>query len=897
MQTFRQHLKDKVLVFDGAMGTSIQHLELTKDDFWGKEGCNELLILSKPDAIRSIHASFLEVGCDVIETNTFGGTHIVLGNYGLSDKIVEINLKAAQLARSVAKDFSTPAHPRYVAGSMGPGTRLPSLGHITYPEIYQAYREQAAGLIDGGVDVILVETVQDPLQAKAALNAVFHTLHEKHIDLPVMVSVTMEATGTMLLGTDMLGVLTTLESYPLAVVGMNCGTGPKAMGEHLHTLSAHSPFPISVIPNAGLPQNINGEMLYDLTGPELAHDLRHTIDEMGVSVVGGCCGTTPNHLKHVVEQAGRLNPPPRDPVFYAAASSLYAVSKFDQESKPLLISEATNANASREFKEFLMAGDLDSMVSLARDQVAEGVHLLDVCVACEDRDEAADMSQFIERVNSQISIPIIIHSTEPRTIRAALERTTGRAMVYSINLEAGETKAIEIIKLCQEFGAGLVCRIADETDIARTAEQRLTIAKRLYNLAVTQQGLRESDLFFDFPTFSLASGDETLHRSAGETLAGISLIKSAFPESFTCLNLSNVSAGLKPDTRELVNSVFLHLAIEAGLDAAMLHAEHILPYHKIKEADRKLCEDFILNRETPDHDPLVNLLEAHIDPEMATIIEGDPWELPRQIASIPEPPFWGRRVIHDIGLNTIFPFINKAALFRGQWGFKQGQISPEDYAKIEQETIFPTFDRLTTQVINEQLLIPTVIYGYYACQSEGNRLWIYGQPDDEQPLYHIDFPRQSKPPKRAIPDFFCSIESGKRDVLAFQLVTIGKKASEYAHGLYAKNAYAEYLYFHGLAAETAEALAEYWHQQIRQELNIHQSDGDEVKQLFHQKYQGSRYSFGYPACPELKDQELIFKLLDAPAEGIMLTEDYQIIPEQSTSAIIVHHPEATFFSV
>ena len=370
MKTFRQSLADKVLVFDGAMGTSIQRLNLSAEDFWDKEGCNELLVLSKPEAIKSIHAEFLDVGCDVIGTNTFGGTHVVLGDYDLSDKVYEINFKAAQLARSVADEFSTPGHPRYVSGSMGPGTRLPSLGHISYQELYQAYREQAAGLIDGGVHILQVETVQDPLQAKAALNAVFHTLREKHLDLPVMASVTMETMGAMLLGTDMLGALTTLEPYPLDVVGLNCGTGPKAMSEHLHTLSAHSHFPISVIPNAGLPHNINGEMVYDLTAPELAHDLSHFITDMGISVVGGCCGTTSEHLKEVVEAAGRLNPGKREPSFTAGATSLYSVSTFKQEPAPLIIGERTNANGSKKFRDMLLAGDLDGMVGMAREQVA-----------------------------------------------------------------------------------------------------------------------------------------------------------------------------------------------------------------------------------------------------------------------------------------------------------------------------------------------------------------------------------------------------------------------------------------------------------------------------------------------------------------------------------------------
>ena len=1136
MKTFRQSLRDKVLVFDGAMGTSIQRLDLSADDFWSKEGCNELLVLSKPDAIKSIHAEFLGVGCDVIETDTFGGTHIVLGDYDLSNKVYEINFEAARLARSVVNQFSTTAHPRYVAGSMGPGTRLPSLGHISYADLYAAYKEQARGLIDGAVDVLLVETVQDPLQAKAALNAIFHTLREKRLDIPVMASVTMETTGTMLLGTDMLGALTTLEPYPLEVVGLNCGTGPKAMSEHLHTLNAHSPFPISVIPNAGLPHNIGGEMVYDLTPVELAHDLSHFVKNLGVSVVGGCCGTTSEHLQHVVGAAGQMNPGVRDVTFTAAATSLYSVSSFKQEPSPLIIGERTNANGSKKFRDLLLAGDIDGMVGMARDQAAEGAHVLDVCVAYVGRDEAQDMSQYIQRLNSQISIPIMIDSTETATIRAALELITGRAIVNSINLEDGEERPSEVIKLCKEFGAGLVCLTIDEAGMAKTATHKLAVAQRIYDLAVTKYGMRESDLFFDPLTFTLASGDEEFRGSAMETLEGIRLIKQAFPKAFTSLGVSNVSFGLKPASRHLLNSVFLHMAVDAGLDAAILHAGRIQPYFKIEEADRKICEDLVLDKRSKDYDPLTALMEAHTDlvqsvkkkldisslpieerltrriidgnrvglekdldlalvsypaldiinthlldgmkevgelfgagklqlpfvlqsaetmkaavthlePHMektdkmsrgkiilatvkgdvhdigknlvdiilsnngfdvvnlgikvaidtmltsfqneqadaigmsgllvkSTIIMKDNLEVlnehgitppivlggaaltrkyveqdlselyngqlayardafdglhfmqslekgtlesdlanqnnqlkkptqpkaelviePLLAAShIPEPPFWGRKVVRDIELEALFPYINQAALFRGQWGFKKGKVSPEEYAKIQAETIMPTFENLKVQVQAEGLLQPLVMYGYYACQSEGDRLWIYAHPDDTKPKHHIDFPRQSEAPGRCISDYFSSIESGKKDVLPIHLVTVGAKATEYAQDLYEKNAYSEYLYFHGFAVETAEALAEYWHARIRQELDIHHDDSPEIKGLFGQRYRGGRFSFGYPACPDLKDQTIIFELLQAEQEGLELTEEFQIVPEQSTSAVIVHHPKAKYFS-
>ena len=1138
MNLFRKSLADKVLVFDGAMGTSIQRLGLNSDDFWDKEGCNELLVLSKPDAIKSIHADFLDVGCDVIETNTFGGTNVVLDDYDLSNKVYELNLKAAQLAVSVASDFSTPSHPRFVGGSMGPGTKLPSLGHISYPELYLAYKEQAAGLIDGGVHILLVETVQDPLQAKAALNAVFHTLREKQIDLPVMASITMESTGTMLLGTDMLGALTTLEPYPLELIGLNCGTGPKAMSEHLRTLSAHSPFPIAVIPNAGMPHNIDGEMVYDLTPHDLAHDLGHFIEDMGVGVVGGCCGTTADHLKHVVEQAAQMRPISRQTTFSAGATSLYAVAAFNQEPKPLIVGERTNATGSKKFREYMLAGDLDGMVEMAREQVEEGAHILDVSLAYVGRDEAKDMAEYIPRLNSQISIPLMIDSTETNTIKTALEKITGRAIINSVNLESGEEKAIEIIKLCREFGAGLVCLTIDETGMAKTAQRKLEIAHRLYDLAVNKHGMRGSDLFFDPLTFSLASGEEDFRDSAKETLEGIRLISEAFPDSFTSLGISNVSFGLKPATRHTLNSVFLHMAVESGLDAAILHAGRIQPYFQINTEDRKLCEDLILDRRSEDYDPLKQLLESHkdrlnaaksrvdlsaypiddrlkrrivdgnrsgietdieealaefsaldiinnilldgmrevgelfgagklqlpfvlqsaetmktavglLEPHMEktesaakgkivlATVKGDVHDIGKNLVDIilsnngyevfnlgikvpiknvverfkeeqadaigmsgllvkstiimkenlevlnesgvtppvvlggaalnrkyveedlgeiyqgqlayardafdglnfmqqihsgeskqevktspratevkqqteripikhepipradiiPTPPFWGSKVVKDIKLESIFPFINPAALFRGQWGFKKSKVSPQEYLKIEQETILPTYEKLKKQVQAKELLSPKVIYGYFPCQSEGDRLWIYSGETDSKTKHFIDFPRQTKSPGRSIPDYFASVESGIKDVIAIQLVTVGPKATEYAKKLYDGNEYTEYLYFHGLAVETAEALAEYWHTQIRKELGIHGSDSEEIKQLFGQKYQGSRYSFGYPACPELKDQELIFKLLDAESEDLSLTELFQIIPEQSTSAIIVHHPDAKYFSV
>lgn len=1142
MHKFLSRLNEKIIVFDGAMGTSIQRLNLSVDDFWGQEGCNELLVLSKPKAIADIHASFLEVGCDVVETDTFGGTRVVLEEYGLTDKVYEINKAAASLARGVANDFSTKTQPRFVAGSMGPGTKLPTLQHATYADLKNAYTEQVLGLLDGGVDLLIVETVQDILQAKSALNAIFDEFHRRKSRIPVVVSVTMETTGTMLLGTDMLGALTALEPFPVDVIGLNCATGPKAMSEHVRTLMSHSPKAISVIPNAGLPQNIDGEMVYDLTPGELAQDLGHFVDDMHVNIVGGCCGTTPAHLKEVVERAGRENPRSRQPAFEPGASSLYAVSAFTQEPKPLLIGERTNANGSKKFREFLLEEDWDGLLTIAREQINEGAHMLDVCVAYVGRDEARDMGEFVSRLNAQSTIPLMIDSTEVNAIRTALENITGRAVVNSINLEDGEAKAREIIQLCKEFGAGLVCLTIDEKGMAKTAEDKFAVAQRIYDLAVSEMGMRASDLFFDTLTFTLGSGDEEFRKSAVETLNGIRLIKERLPGVYTSLGVSNVSFGLNPATRHILNSVFLHLAIEAGLDAAIVHAGKIIPYYKIQPEERKLFEDLIFDRRTDSYDPLTVILEkfadrkssslkkagldaglpveerltkrvidglksgleadldealqkypaldiintflldgmkvvgelfgsgemqlpfvlqsaetmkaavSHLEPHMEKVegqsrgkivlatVKGDVHDIGKNLVDIiltnngydvvnlgikqpidailqayelnqadaigmsgllvkstivmrenlevmnerglvppvilggaaltrkyveqdlagiytgpvnyardafdglkllgkimagkqpgvsaskpaqrvetpdveavsdsyprfaetlekvavPEPPFWGRRVVQGIPLKAIYPYINTSALFRGQWGFKRGKQSAEEFATLEQETILPVFQDLQRRAERERILQPLVLYGYYECQSRGDDLLIYARPGDEKPTEVLTFPRQSKAPGRCISDYFRSVESRERDVVAFHLVTVGQKASEFTRQLFASNQYQDYLYWHGFGVETAEALAEYWHAQIRKELGFAGEDSDEIRGLFKQQYRGSRYSFGYPACPDLSDQQVIFRLLQPEEFGLSLTEEFQIVPEQSTSAIIVHHPKAKYFGV
>ncbi len=599
MKTFNQLLKEKVLIFDGAMGTNLQAQNLSFNDFGGKEyeGCNEYLIISKPDAVKKVHLDFLEAGADIIETNTFGSNEVVLSEYNLQNLAYEISYKAAKLAKELALDFSSNEKPRFVAGSIGPGTKLPSLGHISFKELEKSYYPQISGLIDGGADILCIETCQDMLQIKAALSAAMKVFDEKKTKLPIIVSITIETTGTMLMGTDISAALTTLEPYEIIdVIGMNCATGPKEMSENVRYLCQNSPKPIFVMPNAGIPENVNGKACYHLNPDELVHWLSHFVKDLGVNIVGGCCGTTKEHIKKLVENLSNLKPAERNWSYQPSVSSNFISQSLRVDPAPVLVGERCNANGSKQFRDYLLKDDYEGMLQVAKDQIKEGAHMIDVCVAYVGRDEKKDMIEFVKRLNTQVVLPIMIDSTEYEVIEAALENYAGRCVINSINLEDGEERTSKVLPLAKKFGAAVICLTIDEEGMAKTAEKKLAIAKRIRDIAVKRFGLRESDLIFDPLTFTLGSGDEEFRKSAIETLEAIKLIKKEIPNSFTILGISNVSFGLNPKARHALNSVFLYYAVQAGLDLAIVHASKIMPLNKIDDRGKKLCEELIFDK-------------------------------------------------------------------------------------------------------------------------------------------------------------------------------------------------------------------------------------------------------------------------------------------------------------
>lgn len=599
MKTFSELLKERVLIFDGAMGTNLQAQNLSADDFGGKEfeGCNEYLIITKPEAVKKVHLDFLEAGADIIETNTFGSNEVVLSEYNLQHLAYEISRKSAQLAKDLAIQFSTNDKPRFVAGSIGPETKLPSLGHITFRELEKSYYPQISGLVDGGADLLCIETCQDLLQIKAALSAAMKVFSEKKLKLPIIVSITIETTGTMLMGTDISAALTTLEPYDIIdVIGMNCATGPKEMSENVRYLCQNSPKPIFVMPNAGIPENVDGRACYHLSPDELVHWLSHFVKDLGVNIVGGCCGTTKEHIRKLVDALSNLKPAERNWNYQPSVSSNFISQTLRVDPAPLLVGERCNANGSKKFREYLLKDDYEGMLQVARDQIKEGAHMLDVCVAYVGRDEKKDMIEFVKRLNTQITLPIMIDSTEYEVIEAALEHYAGRCVINSINLEDGEERISKVLPLAKKFGAAVIALTIDEEGMAKTAEKKLSIAKRIRDIAINKYGLREEDLIFDPLTFTLGSGDEEFRRSAIETLDAIKLIKKEIPKAFTILGISNVSFGLNPKARHALNSVFLYYAVQAGLDLAIVHASKIMPLNKIDERGKQLCEELIFDK-------------------------------------------------------------------------------------------------------------------------------------------------------------------------------------------------------------------------------------------------------------------------------------------------------------
>ncbi len=1180
MNSFLDTLKERIVVFDGAMGTNIQVQNLTADDFGGPqlEGCNEYLLISKPAAIEKVHAAFFDAGCDVVETNSFGSTGIVLSEYNIADLAYELNFKSAELAKRVAADYSTTGKPRWVAGSMGPGTKLPTLGHIQFRDLKAAYHEQARGLIDGGVDLLMVETCQDLLQTKAALSAIFDYFEQIKRRVPVIAQVTIEIFGTMLNGTEISAALTALEPFPIDVIGMNCGTGPKHMTESIRYLCENAPLPVSVLPNAGLPSVKDGAQHYDETPESFTAQIVHFAKDFGVNIVGGCCGTTPAHLKMVVEEMQRVSPKQRDAKLVPSASSIYMQQPYVQDNSFLIVGERVNASGSKKMRDLLNAEDWDGLVALAREQEREGAHVLDVNVDYVGRDGESDMHELASRLATSVKIPLMFDSTEWQKMEAGLEHAGGKCLLNSTNYEDGEPRFAKVLELAKRFGASVVIGTIDEEGMARTAEGKFKIAKRAYEQATEKYGIPAHDIFFDPLALPISTGIEEDRRNALETIEGIKRIKRELPGCYTILGVSNISFGLNPASRIALNSVFLHDAVEAGLDAAIVNASKIEPLNRIGEREREVARELIYDQRKFDgdictydplgefttlfagvttksskqdlsHMPVEERLKHHIidgekigledqlkvalesypaldivnnilldgmkvvgdlfgsgqmqlpfvlqsaevmktavkflEPFMEkkggattkgtmvlATVKGDVHDIGKNLVDIiltnngykvinlgikqtienilnayqehkadaigmsgllvkstlimrenlelmnersinvpvvlggaaltrryveddlkaiykgtlfyakdafaglhtmdlltgsgvaveskdegkaiaasaaavangngkvvdvedlvgedaklgrkaarthfsakstgdtthtvrsdvstdvpiPRAPFYGSRVVEDIPLDEVFAYINETALFKGQWQFKQGKKSADEYQALVKGHVRPVYEELKERSKREGLLTPRVVYGYFPCQSSGNDLIIY-EDDERTERMRFTFPRQPAGKRLCLTDYFAAKDSGRVDVVPFHLVTMGRRASEYSQELFKADNYAEYLYFHGLSVEAAEALAELWHKRIREEIGIAGKDAPVLAKLFHQGYQGSRYSFGYPACPNLEDQTKLFELLDPSRIEVALTDEYMLDPEQSTSAIIVHHEEAKYFSI
>ena len=1185
---FLDLLKEKVVVFDGAMGSNLQSQNLTIEDWGGPEfeNCSENLLYTKPDAIAQVHLGFLDAGVDVIETNSFGGGEVVLAEFGMVAQAYDVNLKAAQLAKKLANDYSTVNQPRFVAGSMGPGTKLPTLGHISYDNLKRAYDEQVRGLFDGGVDLFIVETCQDLLQIKAALASIFDFFAKNKVKIPVITQVTIETFGTMLNGTEIASALTSLEPFPIDVIGMNCGTGPDQMTEHVKYLCENSPFPVSVLPNAGMPEVKDGQQFYTETPEDFSKKVEHFAKDFGANVVGGCCGTSFEHLRQVVEKMGNVSPKERDAKFTPSASSIYFTQPYTQDNSFLIVGERVNASGSKKMRDLLNAEDWDGLIKLAKEQEREGAHILDVNVDFVGRDGVADMHELVSKLVTNVKIPLMLDSTEWEKMEAGLKLAGGKCILNSTNYEDGEERFIKLLEVAKEYGAAIVIGLIDEDGMARTADKKVEIARRAYQQATTF-GIEAHDIFFDPLALPISTGIEEDRENAVATIESIKRIHTEMPVANIILGVSNVSFGLNPASRIVLNSIFLHECVEAGMNSAIVNASKILPLNRFNEHEIEVALELIydkrkfegdictydplgefttmfegktaksmkvdtsnlsteeklkhhitdgekigleenltealknypaleivneillggmkvvgelfgsgqmqlpfvlqsaevmktavkflepfmekvegetskgvmvlatvkgdvhdigknlvdiiltnngyrvvnlgikqgieeildaqkehlgdaigmsgllvkstlvmrdnleimnerginvpvilggaaLNRKYVDND-LVPLYEGKVfyardafdglhamdkltqkdaetrgnsDTEKAKsaaangansdvldseIIEtvtdaedlvGEDAKLGTQAARvstrqtgdtthttksdvstdvpIPTAPFYGSKVVEIKDLSKVFAFINETALFKGQWQYKQGKSSKEDYQKLLEREVYPKFKEIKAQATREKLLEAKLVYGYFPCQSEGNDLIIY-QDDEKTERLRFTFPRQPLTQRGGknlcLADYFASKDSGVIDVVAFDLVTMGRKASEHAAELFKADKYNEYLLFHGLSVEAAEALAEMWHKRIREELGFANNDATELAKLFHQGYQGSRYSFGYPACPNLEDQTKLFELLKPERIDVELSEEFQLHPEQSTSAIIIHHPQAKYFNV
>jgi 5-methyltetrahydrofolate--homocysteine methyltransferase len=1153
----RQALATRVVVADGAMGTMLQAANPTLEDFQNHEGCNEILNVSRPDIVRSVHNEYLAAGVDAVETNTFGANWSNLADYGIEDRIYELAFAGGKIAREAADSFSTTEKPRFVLGSLGPGTKLPSLGHTTYENLKVAYYTAAKGLADSGCDALLVETSQDLLQVKAALNGCRQAIGETDRDIVLIAQVTVETTGTMLLGSEIGAALNTLEPMGIDLIGLNCATGPTEMSEHLRYLSKNAKVAISVMPNAGLPVLGANGASYPLGPAELAVALEGFVNDYGISLVGGCCGTTPEHLSAVVKKVSGKPITNRTPDLDPGASSLYQYVPFRQDKTYLAIGERTNANGSRAFRDALLAEDWEKCVEIARDQIRDGAHMLDLSVDYVGRDGAADMSQLASRFATASTLPIVLDSTEPAVLKAGLEHLGGRSVINSVNYEDGDgptSRFAKIMPLVQEHGASVVALTIDEEGQARDADWKLRVARRLIVDLRDNWGMNVGDILIDCLTFPIATGQEETRKDGIETIDAIRRLKAEFPEVQTTLGVSNVSFGLNPAARVVLNSVFLHECVQAGLDSAIVHPSKITPMTRIDERQKQVALDLIYDRRTFDgdectYDPLQEFLQLFDGVELATsknaraealaalplyerlqrrIIDGEKvgleddlkeamalgtppleiinthllegmkivgelfgkgeMQLPfvlqsaevmktavailepfmektgdegrgtmllatvkgdvhdigknlvdiiltnngyrvvnigikqtinqiidgaiesnadaigmsgllvkstvimkenlqeitargldqewpivlggaaltrayveqdlaalfpgevryardafeglrlmdsimavkrgepgaalpalreRKVANtrvkseeipidtrrsdvavdvdIPNPPFFGSRVVKGIQLSAYAEMLDERALFVGQWGLKGNRGEYENMVEAEGR---PRLRSLLNEVQSSGWLNAAVVYGYFPCYSQGNDLVIlhHEGPEKGKERTRFTFPRQTRDRRLCISDFFASKDSGKTDVVAFHVVTMGSTVSEAAAKLFAANNYREYLELHGLSVQLTESLAEHWHARIREELSVKSDDSADLQGILDQGYRGSRYSFGYPACPDLEQQVQLCQLLEPGRIGVELSEEFQLHPEQSTSAIIVHHPEAKYFN-
>lgn len=1194
-----------VLVFDGAMGTNIQSQDLTIEDFGGPEyeGCNEYLIHTKPEAIAKVHEDFLAAGADVIETDSFGSSPFVLAEYGLQDMAYDLSKRSAELAKSCTAKFSTPEKPRFVAGSMGPGTKLPTLGHITYDELKESFMVQAEGLFDGGVDLFIVETCQDVLQIKAALNAIEAVFAKKGTRLPLMVSVTMEVQGTMLVGTDISGVLAILEPYPIDILGLNCATGPDRMAEHIKYLTDNAPFVVSCIPNAGLPENIGGHAHYKLTPMEMRMALHRFIEDMGVQVIGGCCGTRPSHIQALAELAAEMKPKVRStrpslilneavansirPAmnYVPSAASIYSSQPYEQDNSFLIVGERLNASGSKKVRDLLAEDDWDGLIGIAKSQIKEGAHVLDVNVDYVGRDGERDMKELVSRLVTNSTLPLMLDSTEWTKMEAGLKVAGGKCILNSTNYEDGEERFLKVLELAKEYGAGVVIGTIDEDGMARTAEKKFQIAQRAYRAAL-EFGIPPHEIFYDTLALPISTGIEEDRENGKATIDSIRRIREALPGVHFMLGVSNISFGLSPATRITLNSMFLHEAIKVGMDGAIVSAAKILPLAKISEEQQKVCLDLIYDRREFDadgictydpltaltklfegvsakdarsgssladlpieerlkqhiidgerigledalkialeagHDPLaiINtfLLDgmkvvgvlfgsgqmqlpfvlqsaetmkyavAFLEPLMEKVegqddsgkgkfliatVKGDVHDIGKNLVDIiltnngykvinlgikqsvdaivdayneykpdciamsgllvkstafmkenlqvfnergisvpvilggaaltpkfvyadcqeayngqviygkdafadlifmdhympakkadswidtegftgeyaqfnqkgrkaieqaerelngnvapksdepevidlvrseaveidiprPTPPFWGTQIIRaaELDLEDLFWHMDLQALIAGQWQFRKPKDQTrEEYDAFLAEKVYPVLESWKQKLRDEEWLDPTLVYGYFPCAAEGNSVHVYDPSVIEQgltpktatPFVTWQFPRQKSMRRLCIADFIRPIDQDVFDVLPMQAVTMGEIATQKAQELYSGNSYTDYLYFHGMAVQLAEALAEWSHARIRRELGYGDLEPDNIRDMLAQRYQGSRYSFGYPACPVVMDQVPQLDLLGVDRIGMTIDESEQLYPEQSTTAFAIYHPAAKYFS-